>query len=148
MKLSALMQLNHAGMTSYSCSAPPSNIHQKPKALGSVLQARCTEKERLASQGAYSLGGHRENLMRNSKRQCVARAKTKVERQTRGLEREILWKIYSRGDAWKGPWRHTHGNIPRFAHKNLHHLVVDPLTYIITKTREKCPAPGFSYLPL
>lgn len=32
MKLSALMQLNHAGMTSHSCSAPPSNIYWKPNA--------------------------------------------------------------------------------------------------------------------
>ena len=32
MKLSALMQLNHAAMTSHSCSAPPSNIYWKRKA--------------------------------------------------------------------------------------------------------------------
>lgn len=67
-------------------SAPPSNIHRKPKVLGSVLQTRCTEKGRLGSQGAYSLGGHQENLTRNGKRQHMASAKIKAERKTRGLK--------------------------------------------------------------
>lgn len=76
MKLSALMQLHHTGKTSQSCSPPPANIYRKPKALGSVLQAHHTEKERLGSQGAFCSGGRWENLTSNGKRQHVASAKT------------------------------------------------------------------------
>lgn len=126
-------------------SAPPSNIHRKPKVLGSVLQTRCTEKGRLGSQGAYSLGGHQENLTRNGKRQHMASAKIKAERKTRGLKEGYCGRLTQEvtpervlGDIHMA----TH----LVSHTRIFTILLWTLWLILSQRPEKCPVPVF-FLP-
>ena len=116
-------------------------------APGSALQARCTEKGRLGSQGAYSLGGHRENLMSNGKRQCMVSTKIKAERKTRGLKEGYCGRFTQEvapervlGDIQMA----TH----LVSHTRIFTILLWTLWLLLSQRPEKCPAPVFSYLPL